>query len=320
MKIIILDSVLNAYVNEPDLEYQYLKEYADVELYHVDTVNQLPARALECDAIISWHLVPLGRSALSRFTRCKAIVRAAVGFDNIDLDYARSRQILVANVPDYGTDEVADHTLALSLALLRKLKTGDRVVRGGSWDWRDVGAIPRLADLRVGIVGLGRIGAAVAQRFRAFGCDVAFHDPHIGSGWEKTLRLKRCETLHDLLDYADLVTLHAPLNADTRHLINQHSLQHVHGKFLINTARGGLIDPEALESAMQRRQLRGLGLDVHADETCLPAAVLRGEEVLWSPHVAFYSDRALGELRTKAARCVLQLLLSGWHRNLVNPH
>lgn len=320
MKIIILDSLHNAYVTEPSIECQLLAEYAEVVLYHVEHVQQLPPEALDCDAIISWHLVPLERDALARFTRCKAIVRAAVGFDNIDLDYARSRHIQVANVPDYGTEEVADHTLAMALALLRKLKAGDRVVRSGSWDWRDVGPIPRLGELRVGIVGLGRIGSAVARRFQALGCDIAFHDPHLASGWEKSLQLTRHESLHELLEFADLVTLHTPLNADTRHLIDAPRLRQLQDKFLINTARGALIDPDALQSAMQQRPLRGLGLDVYADETHLPAAVLQGEEVIWSPHVAFYSDRALDELRTKAAQCVLQLLLSGRHRNVVHHH
>lgn len=317
MKIIILDSLHNAYVTHPDLERHHLQDHAKIALYHVDNVSQLPSDALNCDAIISWHLVPLDREALSRFSRCRAIVRAAVGFDNIDLAYARSRQMLVANVPDYGTDEVADHTLAMALGMLRKIKLADRVVRNGSWDWREVGSLPRLAELRVGIVGLGRIGTAVAQRFKAFGCDVAFHDPHVGSGWEKSLRLRRCESLHELLDYADLVSLHAPLTAETRYLISHDGLRRLEGKYLINTARGGLIDPDALDTAMQHRTLRGLALDVHADETRLPSAALLGDEVLWSPHVAFYSDSALSELRIKAARCALQLLISGWHRNLV---
>lgn len=317
MKVIILDSLHNAYVAHADLERQLLKDHAQVDLYHVENVQQLPEEALDCDAIISWHLVPLDRNALARFSRCKVIVRAAVGFDNIDLDYARSCRIQVANVPDYGTDEVADHTLALSLALLRKLKTGDRIVRSGSWDWREIGAVPRLAELRIGIVGLGRIGTAVAQRFKAFGCEIAFHDPYVPSGWEKSLRVHRCETLDDLLELADLLTLHVPLDTGTRHLINHHSLQRLQGKFLVNTARGGLIDPQALEVAMEQRILRGLALDVHEDEIHLPAAALLGEDVIWSPHAAFYSDSALGELRAKAVRCALQLLLSGWHRNLI---
>lgn len=317
MKIIILDSLRNPCVCHPDLERQYLQEHADVTLYHVETVSQLPTEALDCDAILAWHQVPLGRDALARFSRCRVIVRAAVGVDNIDLAYARSRQMLVANVPDYATDEVADHTLALALAMLRKVKVADRLVRSGSWDWCELGAVPRLAELRVGIVGLGRIGTAVAQRFKAFGCEVAFHDPHLGSGWEKSLRLQRCETLHELLDFADLVSLHAPLSDETRYLISHDGLRRLHGKYLINTARGAIIDPDALETAMQQHTLRGLALDVHADETKQPSPALLGDDVLWSPHVAFYSDSALGELRIKAARCALQLLISGWHRNLV---
>jgi lactate dehydrogenase-like 2-hydroxyacid dehydrogenase len=319
MKIIILDGTQTPYVDEPDLERQELQAHADVCLYHVRRVSELPSEALDCDAIISWHLVPLDQAALRRFTRCRAIVRAAVGYDNIDLGYARQRNMLVANVPDYGTDEVADHTLAMALALLRKIGAGDRLVRSGSWDWRELGEVPRMADLRVGIVGLGRIGTAVAQRFKGFGCEVGFHDPYLGSGWEKSLQLQRFETLDGLINFAGLITLHVPLNAQTHHLIDLHRLQRMRDRFLINTARGSLIEPLALQSIVRTDGLRGLALDVYPDETQLPPRALRGDRVLWSPHAAFYSDAALRELRIKTARCVLELLLTGQHRNLLSP-
>lgn len=318
MNIIILDSRHNSYVRAPDLEQACLGQGVQVRLYHVDSVDQLPDEALECDGIISWHLVPLGKDALARFRRCHAIVRAAVGFDNIDLAYARNRQIEVANVPDYGTEEVADHTLALALGLLRKLKAGDRVVRSGSWDWREVGDLPRLRDLPVGILGMGRIGTAVALRFKAFGCQVSFFDPQRPSGWEKSLGVTRVESLEALLDSSALVSIHAPLTPHTHHLISHDSLARLRGKYLINTARGAIVDPDALASAMAHDTLRGLGLDVHADESQLPPEVLMGENVIWTPHVAFYSDQALNDLRTKAAECLRTLLHNDWHRNIVN--
>jgi C-terminal binding protein len=318
MKIIILDSRKNSYVSTPDLELDCLAEHAQVQLYHVDCVEQLPIEALDCDGIISWHLVPLGKESLERFTQCKAIVRSAVGFDNINLEFARSRDIHVANVPDYGTEEVADHTLALSLALVRKLKGSDRIVRHGSWDWREVGAIPRMSDMQIGIIGMGRIGSAAALRFKAFGCRVGFYDPTRASGWEKAVGVERFETLNELLAFGELISIHAPLNVNTRHMISHDSFSRMQGKFLINTARGAIIDPDALVHAMEQGTLRGLGLDVYENEARLPSRLLMGEEVIWTPHVAFYSDSALSELRTKAAQCVLRILQSGWHRNVVN--
>ncbi|WP_426198989.1 C-terminal binding protein [Pseudomonas sp. DC3200b2] len=312
LRILILDGRRHRYVDEPDLERAVLGPNAQVELAHVDSVADLPRSALACDGLICWHLVPLDADALARFTQCRVLVRAAMGVDNIDLAAARRAGISVANVPDYGTEEVADHTLALALALLRRIPQANAVVRGGSWDWRELGPLPRIANLVVGLVGLGRIGTAVARRFQALGCRTVFHDPWLGSGWEKSLGVTRCETLQALLEQADLVSLHAPLTPETRYLIGAPELACLAGKYLLNTARGDLIDPCALRAAMAHAPLAGLGLDVYSDERDPPPPELRGPRVLWSPHMAFYSRQSLEELRHKAA-VGLQTLLAGQH-------
>ena len=314
-KVLVLDSARNSYVDTPDVEAEVLGPGVEVTLVHVDTVADLPITALACDGAISWHLVPLPADALSRLSQCRAIVRAAVGVDNIDLTAARLQGIAIANVPDYGTDEVADHTLAMALALIRRLPRADATVRGGSWDWREVGPVPRLRGLTIGLVGLGRIGAAVALRFKAFGCRVLFFDPARDSGWEKSLGIERRESLQALLREADLVSLHAPLTPRTQHIIGKAEFRWLQGKYLVNTARGGLIDPAALCDAVGARQLAGVALDVYADEQHPPPAALMAAEVLWSPHAAFYSEQALPELRRKAAACLKTLLVSGQHRN-----
>lgn len=311
-RVLILDGRRNRYVNEPSVERDIFGPDVEIELAHVDSVAELPRSALTCDGAICWHLVPLDAQALAHLRNCRALVRAAVGFDNIDLAAARRLDISVANVPDYGTDEVADHTLAMALALLRRLPEADAVVRGGSWDWREVGPLPRLGNLVVGLVGLGRIGTAVARRFQAFGCTVIFYDPWLPSGWEKSLGVVRCETLAALLDQADLVSLHAPLVPETRHLLGAPELARLAGKYLLNTARGDLIDSRALSTAMAQTPLAGLALDVYGDERNSPPPELTGPRVLWSPHVAFYSRESLEELRYKAA-ITLQALLAGQH-------
>ena len=313
--VLVLDSARNSYVDTPDIEAEVLGPEVDVILCQVNSVDALPAAALACDGAISWHLVPLPAEALSRLSQCRAIVRAAVGVDNIDLTAARLQGIAIANVPDYGTEEVADHTLAMALALIRRLPRADATVRGGSWDWREVRQVPRLRGLTIGLVGLGRIGAAVALRFKAFGCRVLFHDPARDSGWEKSLGIERRESLEALLREADLISLHAPLTPRTRHLIGKAELRWLQGKYLVNTARGGLIDPDALCEAVDARQLAGVALDVYADEQQPPPAALMAPEILWSPHAAFYSEHALPELRRKAALCLKSLLVSGQHRN-----
>lgn len=315
MKVMVLDANRNSYVSETDIETHVLGAGVEVNLVHTASVAALPDSALACDGVISWHLVPLPADALARLHRCRAIVRAAVGVDNIDLAAARLQGITVANVPDYGTEEVADHTLAMALALVRRLPCANAIVRGGSWDWRALPPLPRLSGLKIGLVGLGRIGAAVALRFKAFGCQVVFHDPARDSGWEKSLGISRCESLDALLEQADLVTLHLPLTPGTRHLIGAAELRKLSGKYLVNTARGGLAEPAALAQAVAARQLAGVALDVYADEQGQPPAALLAPEVLWSPHAAFYSREALPELRRKAALCLKTLLLGGHHRN-----
>lgn len=320
MKIGIIDSRHNCYVTDPDIERGVFGDAAEVTLYQVSDTCELPAEAYACDGFISWHLVPLNRAFFQDVPRCRAVVRAAVGFDNIDLLAAVSHGVQVANVPDYGTEEVADHTLALALGLLRRVPRGHAVVSGGGWDWRQVGTLPRLSQLRVGLVGCGRIGMAVARRFQAFGCQVSFYDPYVSSGTEKSLNVQRCENLDDLLRDSDLVSLHTPLNDETRHLIGARELQRLHGKYLVNTARGPLIDGTALADAVAAGHLRGVGLDVYENEReAIPKAFCNREEVILSPHVAFYSEAALPELRRKAAGVLLDILRSGRHRNVVQP-
>jgi C-terminal binding protein len=314
-RVLILDGHRHRYVDKANLERNVLGPDVEVTLAHVESAADLPDSALTCDGVICWHLVALDAQALARFTRCRALVRAAMGVDNIDLAAARRSGICVANVPDYGTEEVADHTLALAMALLRRIPQANALVRAGNWDWRALGPLPRLSNLVVGLVGLGRIGTAVARRLQALGCTVIFHDPWLGSGWEKSLGVVRCETLQALLEQADLVSLHTPLTPETRHLIGPAELALLAGKYLLNTARGDLIDPGALRAAMAHAPLAGLALDVYSDERNPPPPELTAPQVLWSPHVAFYSSESLEELRYKAAVCLRTLLAGQYHRN-----
>jgi lactate dehydrogenase-like 2-hydroxyacid dehydrogenase len=318
MKIGIIDSNRNCYVTDPDIERRVIGDAGHVVLYQAASADTLPDDVRDCDGLISWHLVPLDAAFINSLRRCKGIVRAAVGFDNIDLDAARQRGIPIANVPDYGTDEVADHALAMSLSLLRRLSRGHDVVSRGSWDWREVGPLPRLRELHVGIVGCGRIGMATALRFKAFGCRVSIFDPYLRSGTEKSIGVEREETLDQLLSAVDLVSIHTPLTEETRHLIGARELRMLEGKYLVNTARGPIIDSDALCSALAHDTLSGVALDVYEDETkAIPSIMQNRHDVLLSPHVAFYSEAALPELRAKAAQVLTEMLAHGWHRNVV---
>jgi lactate dehydrogenase-like 2-hydroxyacid dehydrogenase len=305
-------------IGDPDIERAVFAAYGKVQLFQVAGTEDLPPEAYTLDGLISWPQVPLQRAFLQDLQCCRGIVRAAVDVDNIDLATAAEHGIQVANVPDYGTEEVADHTLALALSLLRRLPRGHEVVMSGSWDWREVGELPRLRQLTVGLIGFGRIGMAVAQRFKAFGCRVCFYDPYVSSGVDKSLGVTRYESLDELLRAADLVSLHTPLNDETHHLLATHELALLKGKYLINTARGPLIDGEALCKSLVQGGLRGVGLDVYEDERrMVPPALQDQHNVILSPHVAFYSDAALPELRRKAAEVLLDILQKGGHRNVL---
>jgi phosphoglycerate dehydrogenase-like enzyme len=318
-KVLIIDSCRGGYVVAPDVEEECLRPLAVPRVVRVETAAELVGQVEDADAFISWHHIPLERPILERARRCRAIVRAGVGFDNVDIACAAERKIAVANVPDYGTEEVADHTLAMLLAMVRQIVALHRHAGGGGWDWRAIGSVPRLRGTTLGIVGFGRIGSAVARRAQAFGLDVAFYDPHLPSGVEKAHAVKRCESLGELIDRSRIVSLHVPLMPSTRGLIGAAELRRMKpDTLLLNTARGEVIDQRALVAAVLEGRIGQVGLDVLAGEPAVPAELRESERVLLTPHAAFYSDAALVELRRSAARVTLNLLQGLGDRNVVN--
>jgi C-terminal binding protein len=318
-EVLIIDSPRGSYLDEPDIEREVLGPVARATLCRVNGPEELVGLIDDADAVISWHTVALPAYVISRLKNCRGIVRAAVGYDNIDIDCAARRGVPVAVVPDYGTEEVADHTLALILALVRKLPVVDRHVRDGGWDWRAVGRVLRLRGARLGIVGFGRIGSAVARRAQAFGIEVAFYDPYTPSGVDKVHAVIRHETLNELLDWSQIVSIHVPLTAETRHLIGRAEMERMHPQtVLVNTARGEVIDQRALLDGLAAGRIGQLGLDVLGGEPDVPEALRTSERVLLTAHSAFYADASLTELRRKAAASARRLLLGLPERNIVN--
>ena len=283
------------------------------------------------DAIILFRLyVPRERVAL--FERCRLIVRLGVGFDRVDLEACRERGILVSNVPDYGTTEVADHALALLLALRRGLAghhDGLRDDLARNWNsMRPLGQ-RRISAQRLAIVGLGRIGTALALRARALGMRVVFFDPYLPSGAELALGIERTDSLDAALDGADALSLHAPLTPDTRGMIGVTQLARLaSGAVVINTARGPLIDLDALHEAMRSGRLAGAGLDVLPTEPPPPAhpllaAYLAREtwlegRLIVTPHAAFFSPEAWHDMRRLATETARLFLFEGRTRNVVS--
>lgn len=229
--------------------------------------------------------------------RCRAIVRYGVGVDSVDVGAAARAGIPVGNVPDASVEEVADHALALSLACLRRLPAAQRTLASGEWGTEALRGLPRLRGLRAGIVGLGRIGRAVAERLGAFGMRVAAHDPQLSEAPWPLLGLE------ELLAGSDLVSLHLPLSGATRRLLDGPRLDLMpRGAVLVNVSRGGLLDEAALAERLREGRLGGAGLDVFESEPLPAGDPLRGAPgAILTPHVAWYSGGAVRELQEKAA-------------------
>jgi phosphoglycerate dehydrogenase-like enzyme len=253
----------------------------------------------------------IGPALLDSVPQCRCVVTYGVGYDHVDLDEARRRRVVVCNVRDYCSEEVADHTMALTLAVLRRVLPGDAEVRAGGWGIENVGAIRRLRGLVMGLVGYGRIGQLVRDRAIAFGLRVVAYDPAMTSSQREDLGADTVSTLEELLRAADIVSLHAPLQADTRDLINAKALDLMKsGSYLINTSRGGLVDDTALLRALDSGHLAGAGLDVFSVEPPPPVAFDRPEIVL-TPHTAFYSIESIEQLKSDAALIMAGVLSGG---------
>lgn len=291
---------------------------AGVELVEADATDPAAVRAAAPDALgllVQWTRV--GAEMLDALPQVRAIGRFGVGVDTIDVDEASRRSIVVTHSGDYATEEVAAHTLALALSQLRRLPAGDRAVRRGDWTGaRHFAGMRRLSGLRAGVVGLGRIGSRVAELFATLGMDVVGYDP-IGS----STRIRSVASLDELLAESDLVTLHVPLTADTRGLIDARRLALMpDGAVLVNAARGGLVDEEALIGELASGRLGGAGLDVFESEPLsVDHALCTREDVLLSPHVGYFSEEALVEARTRTTRGVAAVLTGERPGDVANP-
>jgi D-3-phosphoglycerate dehydrogenase len=257
------------------------------------------------------------RRVLEGLPRLRVIVRYGVGVDGIDLAAATAQGVPVVNVPDYGTDEVANHALALLLALARKLARLDRQTRSGGWDVFRVGPVARLAGQTVGILGCGRIGSAVARKLGGFDVRLLGCDPHVDT-FPPGVRPVAFERL---LAESDYLTIHCPLTPDTRHLFDAETLAWLRpSAVLINTARGAIVDTAALVEALQLGLLAGAGLDVLEAEPIDPASpLLRMEQVIVTPHAAWYSEEGRSDLKRRAAEEAVRVLRGERPRHCVNP-
>ncbi len=255
---------------------------------------------------------------LDRAPRCAAVVTYGVGHDHIDLDEAARRGVIVANVPDYCTDEVADHTIALLLAVARGVVRGNALVHAGGWGADGLGSLPRLRGRVMGLLGYGRIAQAVAKRAGAFGMKVAAFDPAYPPGSRAQAGVALVATVDDLLSMSDVLSLHVPLLPTTERIINRAALKWMKGgAILVNTSRGGLVDVEALVEALDEGRLFGAALDVLPEEPPSTIGSLDGQNLVVTPHVAYFSVESQRELKLSAARAVADALSGRTPQNVL---
>lgn len=314
-----------------ETERRILGAIAEIVALDASSENDLVGKIEDAAAIMMYHTVSITAKTIERLAQCKLIVRCGVGYDNVDWMTARQRGIAVANVPDYGTEEVADSAIGMTLALARGIALFNSRCRAavGEWLYTEGQPIWRLRGRVFGIIGLGRIGTATALRAKALGMDVVFYDPYVADGRDKAIGVRRVETLDELLAQVHVLSPHCPLTSETYHMIDAAAIAKMKaGSFVVNTARGGVVDTAAIPAAIASGQLAGAGIDVleeeppPADHPLLVAwrdpSHPAHHRVLVNPHVAFYSEEGLTDMRVKGTEACRRALLGMPLRNVVN--
>jgi len=256
---------------------------------------------------------------IGKMPKCRIISRFGIGVDNVDIEAATGAGIVVTKVPDYCIDEVSDHAMALLLAIVRKIPSSSARTHGGRWEMKAVVPIHRLRGSVLGLAGFGRIPQLVAPKAKAFGMTVVAYDPFVPDEAFSRAGVERVD-LPKLLTSSDYVSVHTPLTPETKHLFNRDTFgQMKRGAYIVNTARGPIIDEAALAEALDTGQIAGAALDVMTQEPPPTSPLFGRDNVIITPHTSFYSEESLIELQMKAAQEVVAVLSGRSPRNPVNP-
>jgi len=291
---------------------------ADLQLAPQATPDAILKVASPADALLVTY-AKITADMIGQMKRCRIISRFGIGVDNVDLAAATAAGIVVTKVPDYCIDEVSDHAVALLLALARKIPSSNAQVHAGRWEMKAVVPIHRLRGRVLGLVGFGRIPQLVAPKAKAFGLRVIVYDPFVQADVLARERVDQVD-FEELLAQSDYVSIHTPLLHETRNLFSTDAFSRMKpGSYLINTARGPIVDEHALAKALDGGQLAGAALDVMPQEPPTASPLLGRENVIITPHTSFYSEESLLELQRKASEEVVAVLTGKRPRNPVNP-
>lgn len=311
--------VLTDYVWESlDVERNTLAGLAELVPMQTKKPEEFLPEAADCDALLNTYAGPITADVMAKMPKCRIIARYGIGVDTIDLDAATAAGIIVTNNPTYCIEEVAEHTMALLLAAARKVSFYDRLVRNGRWEVPPGKPLYRVAGRTLGLVGFGNIARQVAVRAASFGMRIVFADPYIKEG-EFQVPGKKVE-FDELLRESDFISLHPPLTAQTRGMMNDDAFSHMKPTaVLVNCARGPVVNTDALVRALDAGKIAGCALDTTDPEPLPDPHPLRGREnVILNPHVAWYSEHALVGLQAGAPNEVKRVLSGEWPVNVVN--
>jgi phosphoglycerate dehydrogenase-like enzyme len=301
------------------VETPFLADVAALRTVWLDFNALIPDAVLDAHAIILWHGPLIDAAVIACLKNCRVIIRNGVGFDTVDIAAAARAGIPVCNVPDYGTEEVADHAIALTLALYRQLFPLDAEAKRLSWKIETAAKMRRLSTQTFGVLGLGRIGTAAALRAKAMGFRTIFFDPYVPSGTHKALGVERVATLDELLLRSDTLSIHCPLTAETRGLIGEREIALLKpGSFLVNTARGDIVQKAPVFAALRNGHLAGAGLDVVEAEPLRTPEEAATPNLIVTCHAAFCSPEGMIEMRSTSAKIARAAVLGEKVWNRVN--
>ena len=291
---------------------------AELLLAEASTPLAIMQVARDADALLVTY-AKVTSEMIGQMTRCRIIARFGIGVDNVDIAAATNASIVVTRVPDYCIDEVSDHTMALLLALARKIPFANSRAHAGRWEMPAVVPIHRLRGSVLGLVGFGRIPQLVAPKAKTFGFRVISYDPFVSA---ETMRRTGVEKVDfsELVKVSDHISIHTPLVPETNHLFNADVFRRMKPTaHLINTARGSVVDEEALAQALDEGRLAGAALDVLSQEPPSSSPLFGRDNVILTPHMSFYSAESLIDLQSKAAEEVVRVLTGEAPRNPLNP-
>ena len=315
-KVVVTDYVFETF----DIEKKLLSEIgAELDVHQCKSQEEMIEAVKDADAVLNTYLPGLDAKVFSQAPNLKGVVRYGIGLDTINIQDATAAGIKVANVPDYCIEEVSDHAMALFMCLARKVALSNEKVKTGQWSLGYIKPLKGITNMTAGIIGFGRIGRALAGRLKPFGAKTIFFDPCIEDG----AGLAGKVSLEELCEICDVIFVQCPANEHTHHLLSAERFAMMNNTpIIINAARGQIIDTDALVKALQSGKVSAAGLDVLEDEKHVlesdhPFKTM--DNVILTPHSAWYSNDAIAKLQTKACQEVVRILRGDNPVNFVNP-